>query len=386
MKRFFHVYLFLAVIITYMISFFGQALSCEFSSSLYANYKRSGGFSETQVVVGALPEVQCPFFEGKVNSDFKSIYSLRYFENSGFAMNGEINEGDGKQAFGFYRAELRLFTDSSELKVGRQKISFGPAKLLRSLGWFESESIFDPLGFVEGVDAVLVRQYFESNASIWGWGVYADGKPPSSANEDMLKGKPQYGGRYMGSFQNTEYGFSFHTGEIRFTNIEGNVRTSESRLKGFDIHVDWYLGSWLEWSILEFGSDDYGTTQSSQVTIGSDYTFEHGVHALLEIQNTNISSVYQDTQYLISQILQMSYAATYSQNLRFTLLNSDVSGSSERMNSIILSYREVFDEWFYEFQLTNTNGSEEGESLSRSRKFMEQKDGLGMALFAKFDI
>lgn len=56
------------------------------------------------------------------------------------------------------------------------------------------------------------------------------------------------------------------------------------------------------------------------------------------------------------------------------------------MNSIILSYREVFDEWFYEFQLTNTNGSEEGESLSRSRKFMEQKDGLGMALFAKFDI
>ena len=54
----------------------------------------------------------------------------------------------------FYRFNLRYATNQSETQIGLQKISFGPAMLLRSLMWFDQVDVRDPLRLTNGVYAL----------------------------------------------------------------------------------------------------------------------------------------------------------------------------------------------------------------------------------------
>jgi hypothetical protein len=70
-----------------------------------------------------------------------------------------------------YRGWLRSFNDHGEVRAGLQKIDFGPAKLLRTLMWFDTIDPLDPLQLTEGVYGILGRCYFKNNANIWAWGL-----------------------------------------------------------------------------------------------------------------------------------------------------------------------------------------------------------------------
>src|SRR6056297_2486046 len=59
-----------------------------------------------------------------------------------------------------YRLKFSLSNNQSELRLGLQKLNFGPAQILRSLQWFDTMSPTDPLKLTDGVYGALFRHYF----------------------------------------------------------------------------------------------------------------------------------------------------------------------------------------------------------------------------------
>jgi len=76
-----------------------------------------------------------------------------------------------------YRMWGRYAASRFEARLGRQKLSFGAATLLRPLMWFDSIDPRDPLKITDGVDAVLVRYFLLNNANLWLWGIYGSDEP-----------------------------------------------------------------------------------------------------------------------------------------------------------------------------------------------------------------
>lgn len=66
-----------------------------------------------------------------------------------------------------YRLKLRYAAPRWEVQAGLQKINFGPAKLLRSLMWFDQIDPRDPLGVTSGIWGVSARYYTLNNTNFW---------------------------------------------------------------------------------------------------------------------------------------------------------------------------------------------------------------------------
>ena len=169
-----------------------------------------------------------------------------------------------------YRLWLRYSTDFFETRIGNQKINFGPAKILRSLRWFDTIDPLDPKGESEGVSSILTRYYFLNNSTLWVWGILG--------NENIK------GDETIGSKQNCEPGLRFQfpikSSEVAFSyhNRKRLDDLTENRF-GFDLFCDFYIGMWAEFCIINISDkNDY------QFTSGADYTFPilSGIHLLLE--------------------------------------------------------------------------------------------------------
>ena len=65
-----------------------------------------------------------------------------------------------------YRVWLRFATTKFEARIGLQKINFGPARILRSLMWFDQIDPRDPLQFTSGVYGLRMRYDFQNNTNI----------------------------------------------------------------------------------------------------------------------------------------------------------------------------------------------------------------------------
>ncbi|MCH8328016.1 MAG: hypothetical protein IID15_05780 [Candidatus Marinimicrobia bacterium] len=163
-----------------------------------------------------------------------------------------------------YRGWMQLRSTRWDLRLGRQKIAFGPGQFLRPLAWFDTLDLRDPTGQTQGVNAVRARFFPNDRLSVWGWGMVQNDSGPGSNRQDFSPG-----GRMEYLLGDVEVGLSFHQ-----ENFSGQS-TSRTRL-AFDMRADKIVGLWTEGLIMrETGPQaDLGATR--MLMVGVDYTLPIG--------------------------------------------------------------------------------------------------------------
>lgn len=182
-----------------------------------------------------------------------------------------------------YRLWVRYSSAHTEVRLGLQKINFGPARMFRPLMWFDSTDPRDPLQMTNGVWGGLFRYYFNNNANIWFWTLVG--------NED-LKGwevakttgtnRPEIGGRIQYPLSFGEIAVSYHHRKASFDFFMPNIPPGTDRTKalenriGFDIRADLVVNLWLEASWTHYNKNLDFLTNQQIITLGTDYTFDIG--------------------------------------------------------------------------------------------------------------
>ncbi|MDP8203244.1 MAG: hypothetical protein P9L95_01785 [Candidatus Tenebribacter mawsonii] len=178
-----------------------------------------------------------------------------------------------------YRSWLRCSSSQTELRVGLQKINFGPAQILRSLQWFDSINPKDISQTTEGVKALLGRYYFVNNANIWLWGVWGNRNETSFDKFFHEEDNLEFGGRIQYPFQYCEAGFSVHHSPTVLQSFDNETKY------GIDLRWDMTLGFWIE-SCLNVYNRLEQNNYSRLLSLGTDYTFGigNGIYSLFEHQ------------------------------------------------------------------------------------------------------
>lgn len=170
-----------------------------------------------------------------------------------------------------YRLWIRHATDRFETRLGLQKISFGPAKLLRSLLWFDRLDPQDPLQLAQGVYALRLWYVFGNNANIWLWGLYGNKGTKGVEFNPTEEKSPEYGGRFQHPVGNGEIAITAHT---RVIELSGQ-RVSERRI-ALDGVWDVGMGLLFESAFIRTDLEESGSGWQSFLTVGADYTLGIG--------------------------------------------------------------------------------------------------------------
>ncbi len=178
---------------------------------------------------------------------------------------------ESNQNLDFYRFNFRYATSQSETRIGLQRISFGPAMLLRSLMWFDQVDVRDPLRLTNGVYAIRYKYNFLNNTNIWLWGLYGNEKKKGYDNFSTSDKTPEFGGRIQFPVPLGELGQSFHYRRAAVDSFYYN----EYKF-GFDGRWDALIGFWMETSFTYNATDKLPYQWNKMFTLGADYTFDTG--------------------------------------------------------------------------------------------------------------
>lgn len=178
-----------------------------------------------------------------------------------------------------YRLQLRFASAQSEVRLGLQKISFGPARLLRSLRWFDQIDPTDPLRLTSGVYALRCTYNFLNNSSVWLWAMYGNKATKGFETLPSVKTKPEFGGRLQFPVPFGETGLSVHSRKVDAPSFTYR----ENRL-AFDGRFDILVGLWFEASFQKSETRLVPFPWQKQLTLGGDYTFGigNGLYVLAE--------------------------------------------------------------------------------------------------------
>ena len=188
-----------------------------------------------------------------------------------------------------YRFKIRLATPKLEARLGLQKISFGPALLLRSLQWFDRLDPRDPQKLTDGVYGFRLKYSTLNNANYWFW-ILKD-------NDDLKgleflpsdSGPPEVGGRIQYPVPHGEVAATFHTRKVNLTPYALPDAT-ENRY-ALDGRWDKIIGFWFETVLQEQRIDIFPFTWVKFTTVGMDYTVGvgNGLYVLAEHLVTSLS-------------------------------------------------------------------------------------------------
>jgi len=157
-----------------------------------------------------------------------------------------------------HRLWIRYSSEKVEVRLGLQKIIFGPSQILRTLSWFDTFDLTDPTGQTGGVDAFRLKWFPSNSLSIWSWAIQNE--------QDTLS----FGGRAELSSSYGEFGFTFHVDPSKTPQKIGQlgVMMPEPQQRfALDIRHDGFIGSWMESAVIISEHSDLKMT-----TIGADYT------------------------------------------------------------------------------------------------------------------
>lgn len=187
-----------------------------------------------------------------------------------------------------YRTWIRSYGDHYEARLGLQRISFGPARLLRTLMWFDNVDPRDPLKLTDGVYALLGKYCFRNNANVWLWGLYGNKEKMGWDVFNTDKNKPEFGGRFQFPVPRGELAFSYDNRHIdkdawRKMLTEPITSGLENRY-AIDGSFDISIGAWFEANLNEIRISPDNSAWEKYLTLGADYTFNigPGIHALCE--------------------------------------------------------------------------------------------------------
>ncbi len=247
-----------------------------------------------------------------------------------------INDNDFEIIGKLYRGWLRYSASQTELRVGLQKINFGPAQILRSLQWFDNINPNDPTKTTEGVKAILGRYYFINNANIWLWGIWGDRNETSLNKFFYEEDNLEFGCRIQYPFKYCEAGFSTHHSPTDLLTF--NTVTKY----GLDLRWDLALGFWIE-SCINVYENLEDKNYSRLSTVGTDYTFGigNGIYCLFEHQYFSDlkEDIWEPTDKSGASSLLISYPLGMFDSVRGILSYS----WQYELSNIFISYNRNYD-------------------------------------------
>lgn len=242
-----------------------------------------------------------------------------------------------------YRLKLRFSTPRTETRIGLQKITFGPAQLLRSMRWFDRIDPRDPQQLTEGVWSLLVRHTARDNASLLLWGIYPDGETKGLEIFPSEKGFPEGGGRYQRPLAGGEMALSFHTRNIEIVDL-GGIEFRENRF-GLDGRWDVTVGLWFEAVMQQQRHDLIPYPWTRMLTVGADYTIGAGnglyfvaEHLALQIAEEAFGREADDRQ-------MTAWMMSYPIGILDTFSAIGMYSWDEGEYSQYVAYQRTWDDW-----------------------------------------
>lgn len=198
-----------------------------------------------------------------------------------FAYTGSRSQADTIDV-DIYRLKFRYATAQTETRIGLQKITFGPAYLLRSLMWFARIDPRDPLQLTEGVYGLRLRYDASNNASLWFWGLYGNDEPKGYDFLPSVDDMPELGGRLEYPMLRGDVAFTFHTRHVNASAF-GIEDFTENRF-ALDGRWDIEIGFWFESVLQQQRAELIPYEWAKFLTLGMDYTFGigNGLYFLFE--------------------------------------------------------------------------------------------------------
>jgi len=198
----------------------------------------------------------------------------------------------GQSGISLYRASVRLSSEQWEIRLGLQKISFGPASMIRPLMWFDGTDPRDPLKITSGVYGLLGRYYSLDNTNFWIWGLLGNEEERGWDIIPTLRFKPEIGGRAQKSLWGGEAAVSYHYrqpgSDTTFMPEQlpyDSFRYTEHR---FALDGKWTIGPgiWFE-TVFKLSPGIPGELYRKEhyLCLGTDYTFGIGNGLYLSTEN-----------------------------------------------------------------------------------------------------
>jgi len=240
----------------------------------------ASGRENVEETIGYIPTLSLGRQFGPLSVlDLEAAYQL------GAVLDGALEEGeDDIDRYGkLYRFWGRLATENLELRLGLQKIAFGPGMVLRPLMWFDTLDLRDPTGQTEGVGALRLKWYPWPNLALWSWVVRPDYTEYASP-----------GGRIEYTLGASEFGLTYHYNKYNLLDDSHPdfasrpllaLDSAEHRL-AIDTRLDWKVGLWSEVVFAQATEKFMDGVKNDllQVMVGGDYTFpwRNGVYVMVE--------------------------------------------------------------------------------------------------------
>ena len=242
-----------------------------------------------------------------------------------------------------YRLNTQLKTSHSDLRVGLQKINFGPAVILRSLMWFDQINPTDPLQFTEGVIGIRYRYFFMNNANIWLWSLYGNKEPKGYEWIATQKNTPEFGARVQYPLQNGELGFSIHGRQTENLNTANSIETRYAIDGRFNLDI----GLWYEYVLFHQGTNSEPQNKwFESFTLGTDYTLGigNGLHITVEHLITNFrKNIVKWGKVSHTSAVQISYPISVLDSISFL----EMFLWEHKQSIHYLSWNRSYNDWMF---------------------------------------
>lgn len=273
MKKFIAPLFLLLFLLIYLDVHAQHAFAFKGEASVYGSYSPN---NDLDLFFGGryLPELNYGYtFENKSLLDFEVSANV-----NGSVLFRPFDSAETDGAIKPYRVWARYSGQQYELRLGWQKINFGPAMMLRSLQWFDEMDARDPLKFTTGVYGALARYYFLNNANVWVWGLYGNENPRGFESLKNNKKIPEFGGRLQLPVPKGEVALTYHHRSASSENVVDIPLFEKIPENRYALDGKWDIGvgAWFEAVHINKTKDVGVLTNQSFLTLGVDYTFAIG--------------------------------------------------------------------------------------------------------------
>lgn len=178
----------------------------------------------------------------------------------------------GESTLKLYRLKGRYADTQTEIRLGLQTFNFGPAKILRSLMWFDRVDPRDPLKMTDGIYGLRIKHTWADNSEIWLWGLYGNTQTKGYEVFPTARQRPEFGARVQLPVLRGEVGAT-----ANFRRVEAGPFEYQEDRYGLDGRWDVEVGIWFEASVQQNRTALLPERWNSMTTFGMDYTLGFGL-------------------------------------------------------------------------------------------------------------
>ena len=258
-----------------------------------------------------------------------------------------------------YRFTIRYDLPKTQLRLGLQKINFGPARMLRVLQWFDQVDPRDPLALSPGVWAAMGRQYFDNGMNLRIWAM-ADAPDVQRSYWGETDAWPwDVGGRLEYPIPAGTLGLTLHSLDV------SNVSDIRENRIGGDVRVDAVVGLWSE---MMFARIEDPTWEMDDISLmaGVDYTFGigNGLYVAMELATNYQGGTGDDMPWQMRTLALMgNYTLGLSDGLTFYLYAIDFP-ILESQYIPMLGWQHTSGNWLFYLAVYDMPNFSPGAALS----------------------